>query len=228
MSAVADRTAAAPASDRTARRRVASAFLLAAGSWVGYIVSIATLTADYEQALVDASEATDTAVNRLPAETMAQIANDHPANYVTGLFLLLVPALLVLATRRASAVSGDRWGVRLAWVAAVELWFYMALNFGFLLDPLPPLTRDLDVLTVPLVTIGSFLAVAAFAVSALGLRRAGWRPVASAVAVGIAVLLTALMVPTLVTSGFDEPVPPIALFPAELVLGIALLVGRRR
>lgn len=219
-----------PAVDRTARRRVAHAFLAAAGSWVVYIVLIATVSADYEAALVDASDATDTAVNRLPAETLARIAEDHPSSYVTGLFLLLVPALLVVATRRASKVSGDRWGVRLAWFAAGVLWFYMLLNFGLLADPesLPPLTRDLDVLTVPFVSVGSVLAVAAFVVSALGLRRVGWRPVATAVAAGVAAVLTALSVVTLVTSGFDEPVPPIALLPAELIVGIALLTGGRR
>lgn len=227
MSAV---TSSEPRVERTDRRRVAYGFLLAAASWVGYIALIATVSADYEEALVDASEATDTAVNRLPAETMSQIAVDHPSSTMTGLFLLLVPALLVVATRRARVVSGEQWGVRLAWVAAAVLWFYMLLNFGLLAGPdsLPPLTRDLDVLTVPLVSAGSLLAVAAFVLSALGLRRAGWRPVATAVAAGIAVALTALSAVTLVTSGFDEPVPPIALLPAELVVGIALLVGGRR
>ena len=109
-------TSERPAVDRASRRQVALAFLAAAGAWVVYIVLIATLTADYEAALDDAAEATDTAVNRLPAETLAQLAADHPASNLTGLFLLLVPVLLIVATRRASTVTGDRWGVRLAWV----------------------------------------------------------------------------------------------------------------
>lgn len=227
MSAVAE---ARPTVDRSVRRRVAQGFLLAAGSWAGYIALIATVSSDYEAALVDASEATDTAVNRLPAETMAEVLADHPSGNVTALFLLVVPALLILATRRASAVSGDRWGVRLAWVAAAELWAYMLLNFGLLAgaDSLPPLTRDLDVLTVPLVSIGSVLAGAAFVASALALRRAGWRPVACAVAVFLVLADLVLSTVLLVSSDFTEPVAPIALLPAELIVGIALLVGRRR
>jgi hypothetical protein len=218
-----------PVVDRTARRRVALAFLAAAGSWVVYIVLIATLTADYEAALEDASEATDTAVNRLPAETLAQIAADHPSNYVTGLFLLLVPALLVVATRGASKVSGDRWGVRLAWLAAAVLWFYMVLNFGLLADPdsLPPLTRDLDVLTVPFVSVGSVLSIGAFVLSTMALRRHGWRPVACAIAAFIVVADLVLSSVLLVTSYFGEPIAPIALLPAELIVGIALLIGGR-
>lgn len=223
-------TAARPDVDRTSRRRVAHAFLLAAASWVVYVVLIATVSADYEAALVDASDATDTAVNRLPAETMAQIAADHPSSYVTGLFLLLVPALLVVATRRASQVTGDRRGARVAWLAAAVLWFYMLLNFGLLADPesLPPLTRDLDVLTVPFVSAGSVLSIAAFVLAALGLRRHGWRPVACAIAVFIVLADLVLSVVLAMTSGFDEPIAPIALLPAELIVGIALLVGGRR
>ncbi len=222
----ADRTT----TDRTARRRVAAAFLAAAGSWVVYIVLIATLTADYEAALDDAAEATDTAVNRLPAETLAQLAADHPASNVTGLFLLLVPALLIVATRRASTVTGDRWGVRLAWVGGAVLWFYLLLTFGLLAAPdsLPPLTRDLDVLTVPLVSVGSVLGISAFVLSALALRRHRWRPVACTVAAVLVLADLVISVVLLVTSGFDEPIAPIALLPAELIVGIALLVGGRR
>jgi hypothetical protein len=219
-----------PVVDRTARRRVALAFLAAAGSWVVYIALITTLTADYEAALEDASEATDTAVNQLPAETLAQLAADHPASHLVGLFLILVPVLLIVATRRASAVTGDRWGVRLAWVGAADLWFYLLLTFGLFVDPdsLPPLTRDLDVLTVPLVSAGSVLGISAFVVSVLALRRHGWRPVACAIAALIVVADLVLSSVLLVTSDFGEPIAPIALLPAELIVGIALLIGSRR
>ncbi|MDZ5620879.1 hypothetical protein [Nocardioides bizhenqiangii] len=222
--------ASRPAVDQATRRRVGKAFLLAAGSWVAYLVLAFTVSAGYEEALVDASEATDTPVNRLPAETLAEITADHPWSNLSALVLVFVPVLLILAVRRARAVTGERWGVRLAWLGAAVWWFYFLLNAGLAAGPesLPPLTRDLDVLTVPLVSAGSVLAVAAFVLSALGLRRAGWRPWATAIAAGVALVLAAVSVVTLVTSGFDEPVPPIALLPAELIVGIALLVGSRR
>ncbi len=223
-------TSARPAVERTPRTGVALAFLAAAGSWLVYVALIATLTADYEAALDDAAEATDTAVNRLPAETLARLAADHPASNAVGLFLFVVPALLILATRRASAVTGDRWGVRLAWIGGAVTWFYLALTLGLLADPdsLPPLTRDLDVLTVPLVSTASVLGIGAFVVSTLALRRRGWRPIATAVAVFLVVADLAISAVLLVTSDFGEPIAPIALLPAELIVGIALLVGSRR
>lgn len=223
-------TAERPAVARASRRGVALAFLAAAGSWIVYVTLIATVNADYEAALEDAADATDTAVNRLPAETLAELAADHPASNVTGLFLLVVPALLIVATRRVSTVTGDRWGVRLAWAGASVLWFYLVLTFGLLADAdsLPPLTRDLDVLTVPLVSAGSVLGIAAFVVSVLALRRHGWRRIASTVAVVLVVADLVISVVLLVTSGFDEPIAPIALLPAELIVGISLLVGSRR
>ncbi len=223
-------TADRPAIDHTARRRVATSFLAAAGSWVAYVVLAFTLSAGYEEALVDASEATDTAVNRLPAETLAQITADHPWSNLSGLVLLFVPALLIVAVRRANGVTGERWAVRFAWSGAAVLWFYFLLNLGLYADPdsLPPLTRDLDVLTVPLVSAGSVLSLLAFVLSAVGLRRHGWRPIACAVAAFVVVANLVLSVVLLVTSDFGEPVPPIALFPAELIVGVSLLIGSRR
>jgi hypothetical protein len=52
--------------------------------------------------------------------------------------------------------------------------------------------------------------------------------VASAVAALVAAALLVLSVVASMSSGWDEPVPPIGLLPAELILGIALLVGTRR
>ena len=73
----------------------------------------------------------------------------------------------------------------------------------------------------------SALSIAAFVLAALGLRRHGWRPVACAVAAGLVadLVLSAVL---LVASGLDEPLAPITLLPAELIVGIALLVGTRR
>ena len=220
----------AQATDHSARRGVGWAFIGAAGVWILYVVLAVTFSADYEEALVDASEDLDTPVNRLPAETLAQITQDHPASNISTAVLLLAPALLLLATSRVRKVTGDQWGVRLAWLGAIVFWFYMLLNAGLLADPqdLPPLTRDLDVLTVPLVSAGSVLALLAFIVSAWSLRRHGWRRIASTVAAVVAAALLALSVVASVASGWDEPVPPIGLLPAELILGIALLVGTRR
>jgi hypothetical protein len=212
----------------TSRRQVGWAFIVAAGSWILYLIVAITLAADYDEALLDASEDLDTPANRLPAETLAEITHDHPWSVVTAVLLLFVPALLILATRRAAAVTGDRWGVRLAWIAAIVFWFYMLITFGLFADPqdLPPLTRDLDVLTVPFVSAGSVLSLLAFIGSAWRLHRHGWRRVASAVAAGVAGVLLVISVVASVGSGWDEPVPPVGLLPAELILGIALVVRR--
>jgi hypothetical protein len=220
----------AQVTDHAARRGVGWAFLAAAGVWILYIVLAFTVSADYEEALVDASHALDTPVNRLPAETLAEIGQDHPWSYVSAIVLLLAPAALILATRRAAAVTGDRWGPGLAWLGAIVWWGYLLLNLGLVTDPrdLPPLTRDLDVLTVPLVSVGSVLALVSFVVSAWSLRRHGCRRVASGVAALVAAALLVLSVVASVSSGWDEPVPPVGLLPAELIVGVALLVGTRR
>jgi len=211
----------------TSRRRVGWAFIVAAGSWLLYLIFAITLAADYDKALLDASEDLGTPANRLPPEIMAEITQDHPASVVTAVLLLFVPSLLILATRRAAAVTGDRWGVWLAWIGAIVLWFYMLITFGLFADPqdLPPLTRDLDVLTVPFVSAGSVLSLLAFIISAWNLHRHGWRRVASAVAAGVAGVLLVLSLAASLASGWDEPVPPVGLLPAELILGIALVVG---
>ena len=216
--------------DLNARRRTGWAFLAAAGIWVLYIVLAVSFSADYEAALEDASEALDTPINKLPAETLAQITQDHPWSNVSAVVLLLAPALLIWAAARVRTLTGDAVAIRLAWLSGIVLWFYFLLNFGLLLDPqdLPPLTRDLDVLTVPLVSIGSVLALLAFIAAAWSLRRHGTRRVASTVAAVLAVVLLALSVVGAVATGWDDPVPPIGLFPVELILGIALVVGTRR
>lgn len=212
--------------DRTSLGR---AVLGAAATWVLYIVLIATTSAGYEQALVDASDETGAAINRLPAETLAEIGQDHPSSFLANVMLLVLPAALIVVARRVSAATGSRAALASAWIAAAVWAFYLVLQVGLLADPgsLPPLTRDLDVLTVPLVSVGSVASTAAFVLAALALRRRGVRPVATIVAAAVATLLVVAMAVTLVTSGFDEPIAPIGLFPAELVLGIALVVGRQ-
>ena len=48
---------------------------------------------------------------------------------------------------------------------------------------------------------------------------------ASTVAAVLATALLALSVIGAAASGWDDPVPPIGLFPVEIMLGIALVVG---
>ncbi len=220
-------TTTAVAPDLGTRRRLGWTFLVAAGIWILYLVLALTLAADYEKALEDAADATDTPINKLPAETLAQITQDHTGNIVSTVVLLFAPALLILAASRTKAITGDPWGTGLAWLSGIVLWFYFLLNFGLYLGPkdLPPLTRDLDVLTVPLVSIGSVLALLAFIAAAWSLRRHGTRRVASTVAAVLATVLLVLSVVGSISTGWDDPVPPIGLFPVEVILGIALIVG---
>jgi hypothetical protein len=218
------------APDLGTRRRLGWAFLAAAGIWVLYIALAVSFAADYETALEDASDALDTPVNKLPAETLAEITQDHPGSIVTAVVLLFAPVLLIVVAHRTRAITSDPWALRLAWLSGIVLWFYFLLNAGLYFDPqdLPPLTRDLDVLTVPLVSIGSVLALLAFIAAAWSLRRHGTRRVASTVAAVLAAVLLALSVVGSISTGWDDPVPPIGLFPVEVILGIALIVGTRQ
>ncbi len=218
------------APDLGTRRRLGWTFLAAAGIWALYIALAVTFSASYEEALADASDDLDTPVNRLPAETLAQITQDHPWSNVSAVALLLAPALLILVAHRCRSITGDPWASRLAWLGGIVWWFYMLLNAGLAFDPqdLPPLTRDLDVLTVPLVSIGSVLALLAFVAAAWSLRRHGTRRVASTVAAVLAAVLLVLSVAGSISTGWDDPVPPIGLFPVEVILGIALIVGTRQ
>ena len=123
--------------------------------------------------------------------------------------LLFAPALLILAATGPARSRATPGRTRLAWLSGIVLWFYFLLNFGLLLDPqnLPPLTRDLDVLTVPLVSIGSVLALLAFVAAAWSLRRHGTRRVASTVAAVLATALLALSVIGAAASGWDDRCP---------------------
>lgn len=192
-------------------------------SWVGYLAIALSIGRGYEQALIDAADEHDTAVNTLPASTLAEVVQAYPAySLVTAIYLFFPPVLLVLAAR---VLSRPGWW---AAVGALVVWaVYDVLNLGLFADPndLPPLVRDLDVLTVPFVSAVAVLTLVSMLLVCEGSRTVV--PLAGRVGSVLCVVLAALTVWALVASDFEEPVPPIVAVPPALVLGIALLRKRQ-
>ncbi|KAA1416810.1 hypothetical protein F0U44_16615 [Nocardioides humilatus] len=195
---------------------------------VGYIVVAVSLGADFEGDLEAAAEREDVAVNQVSTAAQAQITHDHPVYaLLTGLFLFVPPLLLLLAARRVRRQAAGPLSTVAWWstVATSALWWaYVALGLGLFADPddLPPLVRDFGPLTVPVVTTFSMLALVAVVLLGESVRRHDRARRAARVATVVGVLLGALSLIGLVTSGAADPVPPILVVPGALIVGIAL------
>ncbi|KAA1416936.1 hypothetical protein F0U44_17280 [Nocardioides humilatus] len=198
---------------------------------VGYLVLASTAGAGYERALEAAAEHARVPVNTIPASATATVVQDFPLYHLLSvLYLLLPPVAIVLASRplRAIGVAG-RVSWRSAQTGLAVWWVFMALNLGTFADPdrLPPLVRDLDVLAVPLLTVMSMLVAVSVVADGEAARTVGVAHTAARVSTVLGVVLTVLFAVTLVTSGFDEPIPPIVAVIPAFVLGVALVRGRR-
>lgn len=208
-------------------------FVAVAGVWIGYLIVAFTLAGSYEQALADAADELGVPDNRLPANVLARIIDEHTVASLVGLPLLLAaPAVLLLAVvgaRRRWPSSLADWSVRSAGVSAGIWWSYQLISLGAYGDPgnLPPLTRNLDVLTVPLVAASSAFALIAMIAATEALRRTGCVRRSAMVANVVAGLLLVAGVADTLLSGLDRPLPPIALVPPALIVGIALLRSAR-
>jgi hypothetical protein len=214
-------------------KNVGRGFVAVAGVWIGYLIVSFTLANSYEQALTDAAEKLDVPDNRLPADVLARITDEHTVASLVGLPLLLAaPAVLMMAVvgvRRRWPCSLADWSVRSASVSAGIWWCYELISLGTYGEPgnLPPLTRDLDVLSVPLVAAASAFGLIAVIAATEALRRAGCVPRSAKAANAVAGLLLAAGVADTLLSGLDSPLPPIALVPPALIVGIALLSDAR-
>lgn len=209
------------------------AYVGAVSVLAGYVVVAVTIGAGFEQDLVAAAEREGVAVNALASSTQAQITQDHPVYaLLTGLLLFVSPVLLALAARQIRIGAPGRLA-QLAWWSAlatlVVWWTYVALGLGLFADPenLPPLVRDFDVLTVPLVSALSLLALGSMVFAAEALRGHGVVRRAALVTTIVSILLGVVSVVALVGTGFEDPVAPIVIVPGGLILGIALLRSRR-
>ena len=206
----------------------------AALALVGYVVVAVTLGAGFEQDLTAAAEREGVSVNAVATSTQAQITHDH-ALYalVTGLFLLLPPALLLRAAGKVRAGAGGQL-TQLGWWSALATlivwWTYVALGLGLFADPdnLPPLVRDFGPLTVPLVSALSLLALGSLAFVSEAVRSVGVARRSARVATVVNILLGALSLVAVVATGFEDPVAPIVIVPGALILGVALLRSRGR
>ena len=202
-------------------------FIGAALSMAGYLGIALSIGGGYEQDLIDAAERTGASENTLPSSVNSIVVHDHAVYAVlTGLYLLLPPALLLAATIRLRAAVGDgRRSQRLALASLVVWYAYDALTFGLLSAPdhlLPPV-RALDVLTVPMVSASAVLAMAALICAGEATRRAGVLRRSAVAATVLSSVLLVLGTAEMVGSGFEDPVAPIGLIPVGLILGIPLV-----
>ena len=162
---------------------------------MGYVVVAVTLGAGFEQDLAAAAEREGVAVNEVATSTQAQITPDH-ALYalITGLFLLLPPAFLLLAAGKVRTGAGGRLA-QLAWWSALTTllvwWTYVGLGLGLFADPehLPPLVRDFGPLTVPLVSALSLLALGSLVLASEAVRGADMARRSARVATVVSILL---------------------------------------
>lgn len=218
----------------TSSTSVGRTFVAVAGVWIGYLIVAFTLANSYEQALADAAEKLGVEDNKLPADVVARINDEHTVASLVGLPLLLAaPAVLLLAVvgvRRRWPSSLADWAVRSAGVSGGIWWSYQLIALGAYGNSgsLPPLTRNLDDLTVPLVAASSAFAVLAVIGATEALRRVGCIRRSAIVANVVAGLLLVAGVADTVLSGLDRPLPPIALVPPALIVGIALLRSARK
>ncbi len=215
-------------------KQTGHAFIAMAAVWFAYLVIAFTLAADYQEALVEAAEDLGVSDNKLPAEAIAQVFEQHTAGSLVGLpILFAAPAIMLMtafAVRKHWPSAFATWSVRTAVVSAAIWWAYLLIDSGSYLGPdnLPPLTRDIDVLTVPLVAAASAFALVSVIAAAEGLRKAGVVRRAARIASALAAFLLVAGLAGTFTSGFEDPLPPIALFPSSLILGIALLRSARK
>jgi hypothetical protein len=228
-------THAQPTSTTAPPLKTAGWLLLATiGIFVLYLVLAVTWGADYEQGAQDVAEVTGTTINTIPASEMARLTQEYETyTTLTGLMLFLPAAAFLGAIfsirrflgRESSLAQIAVWTA----VGAAAVWyFYMVLNVGLAFDPdnLPPLTRDLDVLTVPLVAISGGLMLVATTLASLALRRAGVLRKTALVAAVVSTLLLVLGVAIVLGSNFDETIPPPMFAPAGLILAVGLLVTK--
>ena len=213
---------------------VGHAVLWSGLAWVIYILIAFTINSGYESDEVAAAEKAGVDTNRLDPQTRAVIHQDHAANLIVpSIILMLAPVPLILATLRARRAEASRlttFAVVSAVAAGALWWSHMILTFGlfFGADGLPPLTRDLDTIAVPLVTAASALALLAMVAVGEALRRSGVISVAAWIGNGLGLVMMVAGVAAAVIGGFESPLPPVCVVIPSFILGIATLLAVSR
>jgi hypothetical protein len=210
--------------------RAGWAFIATAALYVAYLVIALTVGAGYEDGLVAAAERENASVNTMSAAAMARVVRDHAVySTLTTLFLFLPGLALLRGVSDVRATAGGRAAGVARWSALaglIVLSAFLVLNLGLLLDPLPPVVRDLDVLTMPMVTTAGLLALVAMGSVAEAARHTGVARRAGRVSSILCALLGVLGVIGLFTTDQPDPVPPLFIVPAGLILGVALVRHR--
>jgi hypothetical protein len=145
-----------------------------------------------------------------------------------------MPAALLFAAlhfgRKAFHATLGATYVEVAWwsvLGATALWYvYMVLDGAlsfFAPDHLPPLVRDLDVVTVPLFDLMSVLALGGLIALGLAARQGRIAPKTALACVILAAFIMVAGNALSLAGGFESSLPPPAWVPVALVLGIGLL-----
>ena len=205
--------------------------------FVLYLALAATAGADYEAEIRDASSAAGTSIERIPPAEAARIVQNYAAYSTVNGLVIMMPAALLFAAfhqgRKALRATRGATYVEIAWwsvLGATVLWYvYFALNAALsFFDPnhLPPLVRDLDVITVPLFDVMSVFALGGLIALGLATRKAGIAPKTALACVILSVLIMVAGNAFSLAGGLDSSLPPPAWVPVALVLGIGLLRSR--
>lgn len=224
----------APATSRSAPLRRSGWLLIAA--FLTFIAAIAFNNGpgkEYINESVAAAEAAGTSFNAVPVADQAQLAVRHAAFFVNQRLLSLVPLGLffaglqvLVATLRAAkgaVLSRVAWWLGLGMTIGFSA--HNGLKFGLLAGPdnLPPLVRNLDVLTNPLTACFGMLGLGAVICAGLAARQARVAPRTGLGAAVISALFVLLGLALAVGSGFVNILPPLAPFVPALILAIGLV-----
>lgn len=224
----------APATGEIAPLKRGGWLLIAAFlTFVASVVFMVAAGGDYDRELMAAAEAAGTPLNAVPVAEQARLAVRHSTVFVTLGILLFIPFGTFFAGLHAldsglratagAALSRAAWWLGLGMTAI--FYTYNILSFGLLAGPdnPPPLVRNLDVITIPLAAFFTTLGLGAVICAGLAARQARVAPRTGAGAAIVAGLFALLGIALFIGSGFTDNLPPLAPFPAALILAIGLV-----
>jgi len=214
-------------------KRGAWLLIAACATFLAYFVLAVTWGTAYEEDILAIAAETGKTVDTISAADLSRLALAHETFMIVGAVILILPAGVFLAAVLAigkglktnEGAPFARYAVLAAIGSAVVWYAYWLLNVGLFFGPdnLPPLTRNLDVLNVPLPAAQALLGLAALILIGCAFRAVGIVRKAALAAIIIAAFFAVLGSVLVLSSGFEETIPPPVFVPSSLILAIALL-----